>query len=526
MPAADNGEDLFAYTSGRWLTNEKQQLEQRYVKFNIDSLCSQAASLFSPETRCVRIDKIEGNYSKAFLLTMNDGNELVAKIPCPNAGAPMLTTESEVATLKFLRSHLSIPVPEVYAWCSDTTNPVGAEYILMEKVHGVSLTERWDTMNTLQRYKLIDGILQMEKELQKLQLPAYGSLFLQETFPSSYHRCHLPTSLDPDRLFCIGPSFDRSYTASIGGPGLDAGPWTSILEFALSAPRRELTRIAEKSNDVQQDLNSFGNEQSSKEYSDLLEKTLLILPALSQHPGVQDSATSSIWHTDLHLGNIFVSLNDPTKTEGIIDWQSAEAAPLFIQARFPEFLRPPKGYRSGAEAPKLPDNFEELDPDEKEVAKKEQALAAQSKYYEMLCLMYNKPVYNAMALDRRLWEPFTRCQLPSNRSLVPLRNSLIHIAQNWELLGLPDSCPFDFSKEELEQHEEQVEYYRDSVYLWDLLKEQLGTDNSGWVPPEQWNSTNKMNRYLFDMYIEMMSEELPAKEAAKRWPFVPDAWVP
>lgn len=81
--------------------DEKHQLEQRYVRFNIDNLCSQAASLFSSETRCMRIAKLEGNFSKAFLLTMDDGNEVIAKIPCPNVGPPVLTTESEVATLKF-----------------------------------------------------------------------------------------------------------------------------------------------------------------------------------------------------------------------------------------------------------------------------------------------------------------------------------------------------------------------------------------------------------------------------------------
>jgi hypothetical protein len=32
---------------------------------------------------------------------MDDGNEVVAKLSCPNAGPPSLTTASEVATLKF-----------------------------------------------------------------------------------------------------------------------------------------------------------------------------------------------------------------------------------------------------------------------------------------------------------------------------------------------------------------------------------------------------------------------------------------
>ncbi|KAL3254491.1 hypothetical protein ABHI18_008909 [Aspergillus niger] len=86
-----------------------------------------------------------------------------------------------------------------------------------------------------------------------------------------------------------------------------------------------------------------------------------------------------------------------------------------------------------------------------------------------------------MALDQRLWEPSTRCQLAWKR--------------------LPSSYPFKSSEEELKRHDEQVQL-KDSVYLWDLVKGQFGTDNSGWVPLERWKQTNKLNRYLFDMYID------------------------
>ncbi|KKK25702.1 hypothetical protein ARAM_006634 [Aspergillus rambellii] len=35
-------------------------------------------------------------------------------------------------------------------------------------------------MNTLEHYKVIDQIVEVEKELESLQFPAYGSLFLRE----------------------------------------------------------------------------------------------------------------------------------------------------------------------------------------------------------------------------------------------------------------------------------------------------------------------------------------------------------
>lgn len=108
-----------------------------------------------------------------------------------------------------MRSRISIRVPEVYAWDSDSSNPVGAEYIIMEKICGVALAEKWESMNSLQRYEIINQIVKMEKEFRSLKLPAYGRLFLRDSLPPEYHRYPLPSDLDPDELFCIGPSNSR-----------------------------------------------------------------------------------------------------------------------------------------------------------------------------------------------------------------------------------------------------------------------------------------------------------------------------
>ena len=112
--------------------------------------------------------------------------------------------------LFLVRTRTSIRVPEVYAWSSDSANPVGAEYIIMDKIRGVTLVERWETMNTLERYKVIDRIVEMEKELKDIKSPAYGSLFLRDSLPHACHNHPLPPDLDPDELFCIGPSCSRA----------------------------------------------------------------------------------------------------------------------------------------------------------------------------------------------------------------------------------------------------------------------------------------------------------------------------
>lgn len=47
---------------------------------------------------------------------------------------PRLKTESEVATMAYLREHTDIPVPAVYHHDSNPYNRLGGEYILMSKV--------------------------------------------------------------------------------------------------------------------------------------------------------------------------------------------------------------------------------------------------------------------------------------------------------------------------------------------------------------------------------------------------------
>jgi hypothetical protein len=45
---------------------------------------------------------VEGQFNKAFLLTMSNGFEIIARLPNPNAGPAFYTIASEVATRHFV----------------------------------------------------------------------------------------------------------------------------------------------------------------------------------------------------------------------------------------------------------------------------------------------------------------------------------------------------------------------------------------------------------------------------------------
>lgn len=78
-------------------------MSQRCVHFNMNKLAQIAASSVNSRS-CVEVEKYpDGQYTKAFLMTMDDGTQVVAKVPNPNAGQSQLTTASEVATMESVR---------------------------------------------------------------------------------------------------------------------------------------------------------------------------------------------------------------------------------------------------------------------------------------------------------------------------------------------------------------------------------------------------------------------------------------
>lgn len=80
----------------------------REVKFDMNALVDCAAgSIGSSATQCTRVEKFpDGMYNKTLLFTMEDGSQVVGKVPNPNAGRPHFTTASEVATMDFVSTSL------------------------------------------------------------------------------------------------------------------------------------------------------------------------------------------------------------------------------------------------------------------------------------------------------------------------------------------------------------------------------------------------------------------------------------
>jgi hypothetical protein len=101
-------DEFFAFTRARFIRDEDWEMAQRRVTFNMNELASLAANAVG-STPCVKVEKYpDGMSSKAFLMTMESGTQVVAKVPNPNAGSAHFTTASEVATMEFVSTTFAI----------------------------------------------------------------------------------------------------------------------------------------------------------------------------------------------------------------------------------------------------------------------------------------------------------------------------------------------------------------------------------------------------------------------------------
>lgn len=229
-----------------------------------------------------------------------------------------------------------------------------------------------------------------------------------------------------------------------------------------------------------------------------------------------------LWHTDLHMGNIYVSEEDPTNIVSLIDWQSIVISPLLLQVRFPEFLPVKEDYTLGNTIPKLPETYDMMDADDKRYAEYELKQAKLAKAYELSNASENNQAYKALHIQSFLPELFIRCGEASEESVIPLRACLIEIAQAWNDLGFMDQCPIIFSEHDLQKHEQQFEEYRKYHTVHELAREILDTDVEGWIAPQvDFGLKKQQNEELLREVMRRSNEYGKSPEEIRRiWPYL------
>ena len=225
------------------------------------------------------------------------------------------------------------------------------------------------------------------------------------------------------------------------------------------------------------DPQGFYNGPSQyRQSADLKLRTLKNFEKVARYLEPQDPIIShpTLWHTDLHADNIFVSEEDPTEITAIIDWQAVHIAPLYTQVRHPAFLNfdGEKPEELDASPVKLPENYDSLSPEHQTAAKRLRGAQQLWQLYgaEWACRCGETDDINrAMRFRKGLLG-----QLPSlvgnvySDGELLFEDELIKLQQNWDQLvddPVADPCPLNFTKADIVIHEEEFASWAYSIEL-------------------------------------------------------------
>ncbi|KAL2416791.1 hypothetical protein ABEF95_003789 [Exophiala dermatitidis] len=484
------GPNPYKYSGGQWLRNNAAHQAVRHISFNFDALCRQVVK-FCPAADSVSThEKKEGGFNRVFIFTTNNGRTIVAKLPFSNAGPRRLTTESEVATIEFLRKHSEIPIPTIYDWCDDESNEIGSEYIIMEPAPGVSLHSKWAEMTIEQRVQCIKNICQLLSSIDDVRFPAYGSLYTTDDQPE----CAI--ILPEDDRFCVGPHVaTRYWDCNVGDrryydlqrPPPNRGPWTDLSSWSDGLIDAGVSRVppALLDNDQECRPSYFGTPDM---HLQVLQEGRLLLRTMSKDPRIRTVADPTLSHPDLNMRNIFVNSDDPTKVASFIDRQSASLGPAFwvVADTRPDFAT-------------LPDDSTD------------EGTVMCAKVFDLFMGSYCPQWARARSLDERLVRPFLYPHRTWNDGVVAFQYDLSMTSKEWDDLGFQEKCPVSTpGSEKFAAHEREYPYFVAAQRLRKHVKDYLCISSDGWVPEEAWDAIQLQHQQL---YSDVVQAILSAAEA-------------
>lgn len=438
---------------------------------------------------------------------------------------------------------LGQPVPTVYAWNASSDNKVGAEYIIMKKARGALLKTVWSDMTNVQKRDLIRQIVLIEDKQINNRFPGSGCIYRASDMASAGVRS-LSTQYPG---FVLGPSVSQDFHKD-GKTDVktDRGPCKFLLSspcsLAVTDPVGNTTtewilgQIQREEECIRQHIKPpmpegifgrppFYQPSESEKLAVIADFRKVADVLIPEHIFY---CWPVLWHPDLHAGNIFVDPQNPARIMSIIDWQGAHVAPFFTQVTTPKFLHydGPKP-RPGFFPPLLPENFNELSPEEQR--EKRQLLVLQTLYreYELESRSNNWRTYQtsryASSIDNDLMA-FT-CHV--TRDMEPLiRSMLVGLARRWEDEHRTP-CPISGTDEEKAASDAELKKWELGFEAKEEILRRLGvrTGWSGKVKDTEYDQMKEKleaarEEFLDKMTADILENQVEEREKwAKVWPF-------
>ncbi|KAH8724530.1 kinase-like domain-containing protein [Phaeosphaeriaceae sp. PMI808] len=529
MKDIEHNHDLFKYTSGRWIYNEPRRLKERYLPFNVDELIKAAAkSVDRPTSDVKSFRKIaEGGFNRVFDIVMKDGSSILARLPYPITLPRHLAVASEVATLAFVRAQ-GVPAPRVVGYSAAIeNNPVGTEYILMEKVPGKPIGDTWFDLSDQERLKLLLQIVELETKLFNIALPASGSIYYARDLPSSTPRIDIPGS---DGL-CIGPyAALRWWFGERAKLDIDRGPHTDPRLVLQTVAEKELAWIHaygqprfpfERAYRETFDYKKQDPAEHAKTLADYVQLAPYLLPTCST------LNLPILRHPDLQPNNIFVS--EDHSITGLIDWQHSLVLPTFLASSIPNLFQNYDDEQSMSFVPpQLPDDFTSMDEEDRAFAQEQFRRRHIHFFYLGFTQRMNKFHWSALEqetglLKRRI---FNDAGSPWEGLNIPLQMDIVRVIQNWPKIAPVDSkgsisaCPILVTDEEVQRRAALNESLREVDSEMERINRVLGVASDGWTRNESFEDAKERAKSIREEGLDAVSDDPWLLEmSTKHWPF-------
>ncbi|KAF9249575.1 hypothetical protein DTO006G1_6644 [Penicillium roqueforti] len=528
MSSMSSNSDLFEYTSGRFLFNEKLRRAERCIQFDVDALVRAACHSVGRRLDGVAsITKLaEGGFNRVLQLTFNDGYAVLARLPYKTTIPKHYVVASEAATLTHLRAH-GVPAPKVLAYSPDQTNPVRTEYILLERLEGIPLSDQWFSMDTKTRVKIMRQIVNMERRFMSIHFPASGSLYYRRDLDSSQH--FIPISDD----IVVGPTVQHEWwyqeRASLE---VDRGPWTTFSAYFEAPAKREIEfykRFGKPRLHVERYLREIYQFQSLSPilYQYLLANYLKLAPYLDVLSGRMSRPT--LRHPDFSPNNILVNMSNDMV--GVIDWQHAVILPLCLCAGIPEHFQnwgDPLSETLSKPEVKLPANFDQLSDKEQETVQETMRRRIVHFYYTALTMKSLPDHFDAIRTENYMLRAklFHHAQAPWEGDSTSLKYVMLQVLKNWPMSldggaqTRSAECPIHFSEEEIQKC--SADYRQEQEKLRELgeMRDLIGTDALGWVSDEdELERSRAVIQSIKDGLMEYSSTDMEKTAVLSHFPF-------
>ncbi|OOF98680.1 hypothetical protein ASPCADRAFT_504297 [Aspergillus carbonarius ITEM 5010] len=319
-----------------------------YADFNLPALCSRASKLrqgipciCDPAQR-----PASGSFNWAVFISFEDTVRWVFRSPHSRAFMPMemgkKLLSSEAATLRYLKAHSDIPVPEIYDYCSSSDNEIGIPFMFMSEAPGRPLSKVWRSAGSAQpdietssKAKVLYQLGGLTWKLSQLRFDKIGSLFEEEE------------SFEIKECLSRGHMLHKRYCLEIPrGPFISEGQFYDSLASAFSE-QAEILQLShhcfvapvplrddydsrthyESAVDLWNDFVTAGRKIDS---SDNRLDYIIAGDALRDiirkcEQSAFESETFPLCHPDLSVNNIYV--DDDYNITCLIDWAFASSVP-------------------------------------------------------------------------------------------------------------------------------------------------------------------------------------------------------